>query len=184
MSLEDAIIYAGRIAEEQEENAREGRLQLADNVLECEKCAAEHRQLAEWLKDYKQLLEREFCEDAISRQAVIDTIFAECSGVKLDIDFAKVLLLQRAIKSLPPVTPLSQEKKTGHWITKSHGFPPEPTSVCSECGFDRDFFIYSMCSECVPDRDFFISFRGLNKIKYCPNCGAKMAESEGENDGN
>ena len=25
----------------------------------CEKCAAEHRQLAEWLKDYKRLLEQE-----------------------------------------------------------------------------------------------------------------------------
>lgn len=43
--------------------------------------------------------------DCISRQAVRDTIFAECSGTKLDIDFAKVLLLQRAIKALPSVTP-------------------------------------------------------------------------------
>lgn len=52
-------------------------------------------------------LEQEPCEDAVSRQAVIDTIFAECSGEKLDIDFAKVLLLRRAIKALPSVT--SQE---------------------------------------------------------------------------
>lgn len=41
--------------------------------------------------------------DTISRHAVRDTIFAECSGEKLDIDFAKVLLLQRAIKALPSV---------------------------------------------------------------------------------
>lgn len=59
--------------------------------------------------------------------------------------------------------PLEQESKTGQWITKSHGFPPEPSSVCSECGFDRDFYIRS---------------RGFDKINYCPNCGAKMAESE------
>ena len=60
---------------------------------------------------------------------------------------------------------LEQEPKTGDWITKSHGFPPEPTSVCSECGFDRDFNIYA---------------RGFKKIKYCPNCGAKMEWSEEE----
>lgn len=49
--------------------------------------------------------EQQPCGDTISRKAVRDTIFAECSGTKLDIDFAKVLLLQRAIKSLPPVMP-------------------------------------------------------------------------------
>lgn len=56
-------------------------------------------------------------KDAISRQAVRDTIFAECSGTKLDIDFAKVLILQRAIKALPPVQP-----KSG-WIPVSEKMP-------------------------------------------------------------
>ena len=27
-----------------------------DNMAKCEKCAAEHRQLAEWLRDYKRML--------------------------------------------------------------------------------------------------------------------------------
>lgn len=58
----------------------------------------------------KDGLEQEPCEDAVSRKAVRDTIFAECAGTKLDIDFAKVLLLQRAIRALPPVTP--QEPNT------------------------------------------------------------------------
>lgn len=56
-------------------------------------------------------------KDAISRQAVRDTIFAECSGTKLDIDFAKVLILQRAIKALPPVQPKSR------WIPVSEKLP-------------------------------------------------------------
>lgn len=43
------------------------------------------------------------------RQAVRNTIFTECSSTKLDIDFAKVLLLQRAIKALLPIIP--QESK-------------------------------------------------------------------------
>lgn len=58
---------------------------------------------------------------------------------------------------------LEQEPKTGHWITISHGFPAEPTSVCSECGFDRDFYIRT---------------RGFDKIKYCPNCGCRMIEPQ------
>ena len=32
----------------------------------------EFKQLAEWLKDYKRLLEQQPCEDCISRQAAID----------------------------------------------------------------------------------------------------------------
>lgn len=64
-------------------------------------------------------LEQEPCEDAVNRQAVRDTIYAECSGTKLDIDFAKVLMLQRAIRSLPPAT---LQSKTG-WIPVSERLP-------------------------------------------------------------
>ena len=44
---------------------------------------------------------------------------------------------------------LEQEPKTGHWIYKGY-------YECSECGKSTY----------------------LNKSNYCPNCGAKMAESE------
>jgi hypothetical protein len=64
--------------------------------------------------DVLKALEREPCEDAISRQAVIDTIFAECSSTKLDIDFAKVLLLRREIKALPSIQPIQPKPKTGY----------------------------------------------------------------------
>lgn len=37
----------------------------------CNNCGAEHKQLAEWLKDYKRLLEQEPCEDCIPREYVI-----------------------------------------------------------------------------------------------------------------
>jgi hypothetical protein len=53
----------------------------------------------------------------------------------------------------------STTDKKGEWVIKYHGFPPEPTTVCSECGFDRDFNIRT---------------RGFGKIKYCPNCGCRM----------
>lgn len=57
----------------------------------------------------------------------------------------------------------SIQQKKGRWITNFHGFPPEPTTVCSKCGFDRDFYIRP---------------RGFDKIKFCPNCGEKKESEE------
>ena len=53
------------------------------------------------------------------------------------------------IRALPPVTP---QPKIGHWIDMSEGFSPYE------------------CSECRT-----VEFK---KSNYCPNCGAKMVESE------
>ena len=42
--------------------------------------AEDHRRLAEWLKDYKRLKEREPCEDAISR-AYIEPVIEELENI-------------------------------------------------------------------------------------------------------
>lgn len=109
-------------------------------------------------QDIKELpsVAQEPCEDCVSRQVVRDTIYVECSGEKLDIDFAKVLLLQRAIKDLPPVTP---QLKTGRW---------EFVHPLQE----DDGGAY-MCSEC---RAGYLENPG--DWNYCPNCGAKMQEAK------
>lgn len=60
MTLEEAIKHAEEVAEENEKafvtfsNPRYSNYGKAD---ECKYCAEEHRQLAEWLKDYKRLLD-------------------------------------------------------------------------------------------------------------------------------
>lgn len=77
-------------------------------------------------------LEQEPCDDAISRKKVIDTIYCECSCENLDIDFAKVLLLQRAIKALSPVTP---QPKMGRWVRMSDlSEDVDDRYKCSKCG--------------------------------------------------
>ena len=43
--------------------------------------------------------------------------------------------------------------KTGHWISRPHIYG---VAFCSECGFELK----------------------INNTNYCPNCGARMAESE------
>lgn len=111
---------------------------------------------------YKKIMchceEQKPCEDCISRQAAVDAINTLHEKPNAWLDSAV-----DAVMALPSVTP---QQKIGQWIADFHGFPPEPTTVCSECGFDRDFYIRP---------------RGFDKLKFCPNCGAKIhkAESEG-----
>lgn len=57
MTLEEAIKHAEKVATKMECEAMcvEEAYQTAKQA-DCEKCAAEHRQLAEWLTDYQRLL--------------------------------------------------------------------------------------------------------------------------------
>ena len=61
MTLDEAIKHAEEVAEENEKfcfkkNGKGGYFN-EDTDWDNKKCAEEHRQLAEWLKDYKRLLE-------------------------------------------------------------------------------------------------------------------------------
>lgn len=114
-------------------------------------------------------LEQEPCEDTISRQAVLDAMYNLCGEGALENnpwrDNPHIDAIVDAILDLPPVTPKpkSGNQQKSEWVVSFHGFPPEPTTVCKKCGFDRDFNINP---------------RYFNKIKYCPNCGKKMEVEE------
>lgn len=58
MILDEAIKHAEEVAEEKEKEAWEAQLQEEYKTIKsCKECAKEHRQLAEWLKELKQLRE-------------------------------------------------------------------------------------------------------------------------------
>ena len=100
-------------------------------------------------------LEQEPCEDAISRQAVLDFIRKQ-----IDHSLWAFEKLVNGIKDLPSVKP--QEPKTGHWITKIKSdlrgdmWPTNPK--CSECGGEP---YYS---------------NTIYNYKFCPYCGVKMVK--------
>ena len=98
--------------------------------------ATEDKDIQEDLRKLEALQEEQ-CEDCISRKAVQETIFVECQGIKLDIDFAKVLLLQRAIKALPSVNP--QEPK---WIPVSDRLPEVGSEVLVCYDFKGNRYVY------------------------------------------
>ena len=59
MTLDEAIKHAEEVAEEKEKEAWEVQLQEEYKTIKsCKECAEEHRQLAEWLKELKQLREQ------------------------------------------------------------------------------------------------------------------------------
>lgn len=54
MTLEEAIKHCEEVAEELEEEAVKGCCDDTEIMNNCIKCASEHRQLAEWLKELKE----------------------------------------------------------------------------------------------------------------------------------
>lgn len=93
--------------------------------------------------------------DCISRIDALDSIAIMCSAEELNIDFAKLLLMQRAIKALPSATPI---RPKGHWIEHPH-----------EWGDNWQYSQYE-CSTCHKWSHFDTDF--------CPECGADMMEVE------
>lgn len=68
MTLESAIKHCEEVAEKNEKQAswfwvKEGN----PNYEKCNECASEHRQLAEWLRDYKKLKKQEPKTDVLDK---------------------------------------------------------------------------------------------------------------------
>ena len=103
--------------------------------------------------------ERKSCEDAISRQAVLDTLDKMDSVLDEDrtVETYKELLAA-CYKDLPPVAPAH---KIGQWIKEpirnDKGGCVGVKMICTCCGKDNE------CGR---------------KLNYCPNCGAKMEIEE------
>lgn len=68
LDLESAIKHCEEKVKELREQPFKEKMDIED-IADCEECAEEHEQLAEWLKDYKRLLERSQ-GDIISREAL------------------------------------------------------------------------------------------------------------------
>lgn len=68
MTIEETIKHAEEVAEEQEKLAKRYDDASGYTAKQCIKCADEHRQLAEWLKDYKRLLDQESMLEKIRKE--------------------------------------------------------------------------------------------------------------------
>lgn len=121
----------------------------SQNMMSCDIRGCDNR-------DAIKALEQLPCEDAISRQAVLDMTI--CDGISCNEcsfntceDGQSGCLLGERISKIPPVTP---QPKTGHWkyVTDKTG---HWVWECDKCGWQQRF-----------------------NTKFCPDCGAKMIESQ------
>lgn len=76
-------------------------------------------------------------------------------------------VIKKYFEELPAVD--AAQVVHGNWKIMSHGFPPEPCTVCSNYGLDID---YEICKRIKANSFSYTSI----KPNYCPNCGAKMDE--------
>lgn len=168
MTIEGAIKHCEEVAKEQDKLCKRyddasGYSRYHDEAIRttdakrCEGCAEEHRQLAEWLKDYKRLLEQEPCEDCISREKTLKVMIEQLGIRNEDYLLPAEATLYRVVKNMPPVTP---QPKTGQWVDDK----------CSVCGKGIEDLIESS------------EWYWNESPKYCPFCGIKIqpykAESE------
>lgn len=112
MTLEEAIIHCEAVAETNERicttELSVGLPDIYNRKDEVKKCAEEHRQLAEWLKDYKRLLEQQLCNDAISREPFMDSTICEgisCNECAFNRKDKGGCILEERVMKLPSVTP-------------------------------------------------------------------------------
>ena len=164
MTLDEAIKHAEEVAEEKEKLANtyesfkdygNPKSSITSEHKKCLNCAKEHRQLAEWLKDYKRLLEQMPCEDCIDRKTLL-TDMTICDGIycnecSFNTSDEYGCLLEERIKKIPSVTP---QPKIGRWKRKT---------IKAGC------FVYG-CNQC--------GWQQIHATNFCPDCGAKMEEVE------
>lgn len=135
------------------------------------------KKVADTFKKHGLIREQEPCDDAISRQAAINIVSLHCLTIDETV---------KAINSLPSVTQKSAKdyldmadrkakkikdaltdnsQKYGKWILLDE---------CANSGY--------YCSNCQKKLVKEGWSNTVKKIKYCPNCGAKMQESEEKNE--
>lgn len=152
MTLDEAIQHCEEVATIKDKQIANGDWEKGSlTEHNCIECASEHRQLAEWLKDYKRLKEQKPCEDAVSRRAVLELV------ADYDLNMGQVV---KGIHSLPSVIP---QPKMGRWIYDKN----IENWRCSECG------------ETPKTRGYCGSANFMEEhFKYCNHCGAKMIEPQ------
>ena len=118
---------------------------------------------AEALDKAIKALEQEPCEDAISREAVLeglrtcyDTDTKEYSDGSQWINYEDAVA---EMENLPSVTP---QPKTGHWIEHFNG--NEHIVYCENC--KTEYYEDDLC------------MGGTGAPNFCPICGAKMVEPQ------
>lgn len=128
--------------------------------------------LQSWIRSWRgrmktlvDQLGKELCSDTISRQAAQEGLnhLMDSDGFRDSVGYVQKSLVRNMLNNLAFVQP---KIKTGHWI------------LLSECS--NNGYYCSCCRKKLVKEGWSDT---VKKIKYCPNCGAKMIDLPDINDG-
>lgn len=117
--------------------------------------------VTEFVEDILPSAQTEPCEDAVSRQRLLNDLKELIAAWKKYPVMAKQIKgVETAIgyvETIPSVTP---KRKPGKWIIKKGVLHPlEIDGICPKCGYTTGFYTL---------------------LNFCPNCGEKMEGANGE----
>lgn len=111
LTLDEAIKHCEEKADElNKEVLNQANLCNAREMAECQECAREHEQLAEWLKDYKRLLEMPK-GDCISRSEC-EKLGATCLARRNESGELEAIISLDLAPTVEPFTQLEKEEIT------------------------------------------------------------------------
>ena len=110
--------------------------------------------IEETVAKWKERLEQEPCENAISRQDTLKTIIKHLGIRSEEYLLPAEEAIYKVVKNMPSITP---QQKVGKWIR-----------------IDKDKL---KCSECEVIH-YIAQYPQSANINYCPNCGTKMEVEE------
>lgn len=142
----------------------EKAIEILSDVGDINRCCAED---AEALDMAIKALEQQPCEDCISRADVKKYLSApDANGDRV--------IYESDLDLLPPVTP---QPKIGHWITEAQTYYEELKKRGLSVDEYTPYFTDDIaCSECLAK--YSVIDNETQFFKHCPNCGARMIESE------
>lgn len=145
MTLDEVIKHCEEVAEQYETQADKWEEEGGERwgkTLSCRECAREHKQLGEWLKDYKRLLNKQTCKDAINRQVVKEQM------IKYGFH-APDMTVTEFVEDLLPIAPTH---KKGKWIVEIWNNREHHT--CSDCQRVVDYEpCYHYCPYCGEEKE-------------------------------
>lgn len=109
---------------------------------------------------WKCVFDEQPCDDAISRHAAIE-IIKNWIDHDMGYSWEEKNIMRCAIVELENLPPVSVAEKTGRWIPVK--------------GYEG---LLCKCSNCCKDGERYKHRTHQSKTNFCPDCGAKMVESE------
>lgn len=172
MTLDEAIKHAKEVASEKRYEYQECiAVHDIESAEECGRCGEQHEHLAEWLKDYKRLLEQH-PSDTVSRGAYEQVMWER------DVAIGQLKELGYGLgQKVEPCDDAISREVPRYWIDKDNKIYKMPDGIPTKYGKwidyrDDGFVECPFCGHATNCED------DIDELHYCFYCGARMIDPQ------